>query len=648
MKKLIQCWPLLFAMILISACQSQVEKLEKTTNKFEDAELIKIYEFIDHRNTNELIPYLTSENDTYRIEAALGFGSIQDSAAIGKLSISLNDKNPKVRRAVAYALGQTYDTAAIAPLVRSLEEEDSVYVRQEMLEALGKVITQEKLRMLQYWPLKTTADKKGLAWGLYRAGIRNVHDGISIDIALSLLDSSNSYLTRLGAAQFLARSRNLDLTGRSALIIRSATGDVSPFVRMACAQALGKLNDKNTFNALSSLSQASDYRIRINAVRSIGQIGHFDFHELVPVFEKALVDKNVNVAIAAAEQIEIVAGKKDLESIKALQNEKLNWRRVKALLYGTILKFAENKEEVISEIETLFNSTGNQYYKASLIRALGNSILANEFIITNTFLKIPSPVATAGIESLARLRYSKEFPTKLIRPFADIFKQAIETKDIAMVGVACVVLGDSSLGFKSEYESFDFLSKVRAELSLPKDMEAIQILDKTIAYFEGSEYILPKNEYNHPIDWELVKQISKDQKVLIKTEKGEIKLRLLVEDAPGSAANFVALAKQGYYNGKNFHRVVPNFVVQGGCNRGDGYGGEDYSIRSELTNLRYEEGSVGMASAGKDTEGTQWFITHSPTPHLDGKYTIFAKVEEGMDVVHQMEVGDKIISVELK
>nr|WP_281350437.1 peptidylprolyl isomerase [Fulvivirga lutimaris] len=146
----------------------------------------------------------------------------------------------------------------------------------------------------------------------------------------------------------------------------------------------------------------------------------------------------------------------------------------------------------------------------------------------------------------------------------------------------------------------------------------------------------------------MIKTIDKEQIVKISTDKGVIKLRMLVNDAPGSVVNFIALAKSGYYNGKNFHRVVPNFVIQGGCNRGDGYGGEDYSIRSEFANLRYEEGSVGMASAGKDTEGTQWFITHSPTPHLDGSYTIFAKVTEGMDVVHKMEVGDKINTIELE
>jgi len=173
-------------------------------------------------------------------------------------------------------------------------------------------------------------------------------------------------------------------------------------------------------------------------------------------------------------------------------------------------------------------------------------------------------------------------------------------------------------------------------------------LEAAIAHFEGKKISAEvKNEFNHPIDWGLVKTIPKDQKVLIKTVKGDIVIQLLVEEAPGSVANFVQLVNSQYFNAKNFHRVVPNFVIQGGCNRGDGWGSEDYSIRSEFSMRRYTEGSVGMASAGKDTEGTQWFITHSPTPHLDGRYTIFAIVTEGMNVVHSMEVGDSIISVEL-
>ncbi|AKD05460.1 hypothetical protein PKOR_02440 [Pontibacter korlensis] len=138
-----------------------------------------------------------------------------------------------------------------------------------------------------------------------------------------------------------------------------------------------------------------------------------------------------------------------------------------------------------------------------------------------------------------------------------------------------------------------------------------------------------------------------NQQVLLRTEKGSITLQLFVEDAPGSVANFVELTKQGFFNNLYFHRVVPNFVAQGGDKRGDGWGSSDYSIRSEFAPLHYYEGYVGMASAGKDTESNQWFITHSPTPHLDGRYTIFAKVIDGMDVVHRLEVGDKIVDVEV-
>ena len=156
-----------------------------------------------------------------------------------------------------------------------------------------------------------------------------------------------------------------------------------------------------------------------------------------------------------------------------------------------------------------------------------------------------------------------------------------------------------------------------------------------------------KNAYNHPIPWNDIKKTSHDQKAIIKTSKGNITIKLFVNEAPGSVANFILLASNKFYDNKYFHRVVPNFVVQGGCPRGDGFGSEDYSIRSEFSRRRYKTGSIGMASAGKDTEGTQWFITHSPTPHLDGRYTIFAEVESGMDIVHKLEVGDKILSIEV-
>ena len=140
----------------------------------------------------------------------------------------------------------------------------------------------------------------------------------------------------------------------------------------------------------------------------------------------------------------------------------------------------------------------------------------------------------------------------------------------------------------------------------------------------------------------IIDQLSKNQKVRIKTKKGDIIITLKVDASPGTIATFVKLIQDGFYNQKTFHRIVPNFVAQGGCPRGDGFGGLDYTIRSEFAQQYYKTGSVGVASAGKDTESCQFFITHSPTPHLDGRYTIFAEVVEGMDVVHQLQMGDVI------
>ncbi|MCL4107228.1 UNVERIFIED_CONTAM: hypothetical protein GTU68_033043 [Idotea baltica] len=107
--------------------------------------------------------------------------------------------------------------------------------------------------------------------------------------------------------------------------------------------------------------------------------------------------------------------------------------------------------------------------------------------------------------------------------------------------------------------------------------------------------------------------------------------------------NMIELVKSGFYNNKYFHRVIPNFVAQAGCPDGDGYGSLNYTIRSELNNVHYDdEGFIGFASAGLHTESTQWFITYCPTPHLDGKYSLFGKVVGGMNVVNDIEIGDKI------
>jgi len=130
-------------------------------------------------------------------------------------------------------------------------------------------------------------------------------------------------------------------------------------------------------------------------------------------------------------------------------------------------------------------------------------------------------------------------------------------------------------------------------------------------------------------------------RAVIKTDRGDIEIELFGDDATQTAASFIKLAKSGFYNGLIFHRVVPNFVVQGGCPRGDGWGDAGYALRSEVNQYHYERGYIGVADSGKDTGGCQFFITHSPQPRLDGHYTIFGRVTKGMDVVDKIDQGDK-------
>ena len=134
------------------------------------------------------------------------------------------------------------------------------------------------------------------------------------------------------------------------------------------------------------------------------------------------------------------------------------------------------------------------------------------------------------------------------------------------------------------------------------------------------------------------------KKATMKTEKGDIHIEFFDEDAPSTVKNFKNLIQDGFYDGLNFHRVIPNFVIQGGCPNGTGTGGPGYHIPCEINTQKHLTGSLSMAHAGKDTGGSQFFICHSPQPHLDGVHTVFGKTSD-MDVVNSIEPGDTIISV---
>ncbi|HFC12920.1 MAG TPA: peptidylprolyl isomerase [Anaerolineae bacterium] len=144
--------------------------------------------------------------------------------------------------------------------------------------------------------------------------------------------------------------------------------------------------------------------------------------------------------------------------------------------------------------------------------------------------------------------------------------------------------------------------------------------------------------------------IKKRYVATIATNKGDIVIELYPQYAPITVNNFVALARDGFYDGLNFHRVIPNFMIQGGCPDGNGRGGPGYRFQDEFIGnpLKHEAKVLSMANAGPNTNGSQFFITHAPQPHLDGRHTVFGKVTDGADVVDAIRGGDLMTTVTIE
>jgi cyclophilin family peptidyl-prolyl cis-trans isomerase/HEAT repeat protein len=594
--------------------------------------MARIHDYQDRRASDSLFQFLIHNNARYREKAALAFASIQDTAAAERLGALLMDPTPAVRSATAYALGQTGGAKAASLLLNALATERDNDVRDFILEAIGKTVDVDEIP-------ETKIKSPGIPWMYYRLGLRHeTPPGIN-KIAARYLSKKSDRMSRLGAAHFFARSKTSEIDNVFDALANALRNDPDPEVRMAIARALRKVVSKTSLDVLTIAAlNDSDYRVRVNAVNALES---FPFEETRTTLFRACQDPTLQVAVAAAGTVGKFTDESNAEEIAAIARNAKHWR-VQAMLFQA----ANTSDKLNDEIEALYNDAFNPYQKAALLMALnGRDALkfASDVLFTT---KIPA-IRTAAAQVIVALNgeFSENIEDR--RMFLDLYSRGIALGDLAVTGLFTGALADDDLGFKDVVTDLKFLYDARDKFTLPRDYESYVPLEKAIAYFEDREPAAVDRPFNHPIDWDLVRRIPSHQQAVLTTTKGEILIDLHVDVAPGSVANFVQLAQDRYYDGKSFHRVVPNFVVQGGCDRGDGWGSADYSIRSEFGHIRYGTGSVGLASAGKDTESTQFFITHSPTPHLDGRYTIFGTVTKGMENAHRLEVGDSILSVKL-
>jgi cyclophilin family peptidyl-prolyl cis-trans isomerase/HEAT repeat protein len=669
----------LISIVILSSffsCIPPEQGNQRSSDKIElnltDPTVQKLYDFRDKRLSDSLAKYFTNQDATLRYLAALAFASSGDSSQINGLAQLLQDPVEDVRIAAAFALGQTKAAAAEPLLTAAFDGKDSLSNHQRfnavILEAIGKCGSLESLRQMAAITTYEKTDTlllEGRNRAIFQFALRNITDPTATEIMLR--NAANDRLpnsARLMAAHYLARTPDfkpdsLQATRLAAAYVRAT----DPDVRMALATALGKSSADPAFSILTKvIENERDWRVTCNIIRALGKFEPDTVRRLLTPY---LSDPNPHISRTAAEFFiqHGTARDADLYWRTARDLPKLPWPTRVALYHAsnkwlTQVYKPDSRDYVVYQLREQFLKSDNPYERAACLKALAETGWQFRWIYSKGIADSHPAVKTAAAEALAAIANKKDFFQHLgegaggaRREIYNHLREVVASGDPGMIAASANGFMAPALNYRSLRDTSrirDFNASLAA-LKMPRDLEAYMELKKVIAFFEEKPEPAPYvPRFNHPIDWTLLTTMEAGQRVRMQTNKGVVDLELYPQWAPGSVVNFIKLINDGFYNGKTTHRVVPNFVVQGGCPRGDGYGALDYTIRSEIGLCWYDQaGYLGMASAGRDTEGTQWFITHSPTPHLDGRYTIFGKVAEGMDVVNTLEVGDRIEKIEL-
>lgn len=671
-------WMMAFAAaMLLWSCGSDPVELPETTTDFglNNPTVQEIFDLQDQRNAKDLLVFFDHPDATYRYITALALASIQDTTptVIAALDSATYDADEAVRYAAIYALGQSQHESAVLPLVRAFRNDLATANNRcnaMVLESIGKCAPAPYLAYLlkpQQYTDQDTLLHEGQALGVYRFALRGITSSQGTDLMIEQATTATRAMPiRRTAAHYLARAQDIDLTAYRDRLLTALAQDPDAEVRMPLALSFMKVTDEDSTamrGLKKQLVRESDYRVKVNLLRVLER---YDYLSIEDVVFEALADTNQHVQYAAADYLTRHAHRPHIDRYFAMavgDSTKAVDPYLKTKLMGAALSNisytrAAKRTEINDSLKAIFTNSKDPYLKGEALRALalfaGNyQMMIDQAADANAdpYVRSSALEGLIAIRSMVKLPYIfGEYYNGVAFQIKKALEDAIKSQDVGLISIAAKALQNPDFGYAPSYRfNYNFIVQAQQQLKLPRDMEAFYDLQNTLNLITGIDSMPPPPAFNHPIGWNALKNIDRTTVVTLETTRGNIYLRLFHTLAPGSVANFVQLANKDFFNGKAFHRVVPNFVAQGGCPRGDGYGSLDYTIRSELSPLKYDApGYVGMASAGKDTEGVQFFITHRATPHLDGRYTIFAQVIEGMDVAHRLQVGDRIQRVVIK
>jgi len=636
----------------------------------------------------DLIVLLRDDEPDVRAMAAFALGEIEASAGADALIAILKDsREPQLRARAVEALGKI--TAALPK-----EQEARAH---ELGAAILEALTFEARR-------RSAPDRLTILLGL-TATLRAKPPKAG-PIVAEFLHYSDPRI-RADAANTLGR---LKLKDGNEQLRRLLGSDPDPIVRANAARVLGVTEDKASFEALLDRAlKDKDSRVRVSAIRALGSLKVVGAatplldhaQKLAALYQQSRWHKSEPHPAAINEILEIaaalgrtLANTNDLSAISFLHE--LRKREDFAdpeleIAYARIAPGLYLRDERITSV------IGPNEREPSQLRSQEFSALA-QGLATLSEIK-GAATGSAGDKAqqesendLRHLLDKTSLPVlaepDVLRAWAifkprdqsKLFRGRLRQKDVIVRATAAELLGELPPDESNTRALVAALPVALADKEL--NDAALAILDalakqKSAQANEAIKTALNSDDYlvrrravallkangagdftsrigtvrtrNTDADYErAIARMGKQIDAVVTTDKGSFTIRLLPDEATLNVDNFIQLAKRKYFNGSTVHRVVPNFVIQDGDPRGDGNGGPGYQIRCEINEVPYERGAVGIALSGKDTGGSQWFVTHSPQPHLDGGYTVFGNVIGGMNTVDAIVRGDVIRSIVIR
>jgi cyclophilin family peptidyl-prolyl cis-trans isomerase/HEAT repeat protein len=613
----------------------------------EEATIVRLEDRREH-DPNVVNAWIRHENALHRLRIALALGRIGaiTKTGVDELATLVNDPDRRVRETVAFSLGEIGSGGET--LFRLAADPDAA-VAAEAIEALSKLSTNKAL-LPRYIAIADTSTAEGIRARAVRYLFRWDDDGAS-ETARRALGSTSSAV-RQEAAYALNRRPYAPARQELELLLT----DPNTLTRAYAATALGRIGDPASFRALMTALGDSHPWVRTNAAIAIGRVAAKDrtvlnVNDLPRVFA-TLDDADAGVRASMIDTLGYYAAMN--ETARARLLDKLHngsmWER--ELTAGAIAKYLpwDTASRTLTgltpwQIVRVLEATTTMPHGADLRRQYATH--SDPLVRANVLANIPEDRVEAERDLV---RAAMNDADVIVRTNA--YDRLGFVKEIPVAELIAAEQRERTSSMNdARLAAISVINKVtaapeRASLLQSLASDADPVVRRVAAEASGSNAAYwPLNVRPHDYA-EIVRWSRTPHTATIHMTRGKIEIALLTQDAPMTAWNFAQLARSKYFDNTSFMRVVPNFVIQGGDPRNDMNGGPGYAIRDEINLQKYTRGAVGMALSGPDTGGSQFFITHSPQPHLDGGYTIFGRVYDGMTgVVDQVERGDRVLTV---